>query len=97
MTGKRRQWAPPIAKRRAKSAQTRKSDGHNRSRRLSEPVFAGLQLPVFYRDYPFEAWLAFLKLQELIVEANDSFSISDLGEDFLRYILYQRYPEEKFG
>src|SRR5690606_24210515 len=44
MTGKRRQWAPPIAKRRAKSAQTRKSDGHNRSRRLSEPVFAGLQL-----------------------------------------------------
>ena len=44
MTGKRRQWAPPIAKRRAKSAQTRKSDGHNRSRRLSEPVFAGPQL-----------------------------------------------------
>lgn len=44
MTGKRRQWAPPIAKRRAKSAQTRKSDGHNRSRRLSEPVFAGLQM-----------------------------------------------------
>ncbi|WP_282567890.1 ecotin family protein, partial [Devosia sp. MC1541] len=46
MTGKRRQWAPPIAKRRAKSAQTRKSDDHNRSRRLSEPVLAGLQLPV---------------------------------------------------
>ncbi|WP_169197072.1 hypothetical protein [Devosia sp. MC1541] len=44
MTGKRRQWAPPIAKRRAKSAQTRKSDDHNRSRRLSEPVLAGLQL-----------------------------------------------------
>ncbi|WP_210337019.1 hypothetical protein, partial [Devosia sp. MC521] len=43
-TGKRRQWAPPIAKRRAKSAQTRKSDDHNRSRRLSEPVLAGLQL-----------------------------------------------------
>ncbi|WP_210337050.1 hypothetical protein, partial [Devosia sp. MC521] len=43
-TGKRRQWAPPIAKRRAKSAQTRKSDDHNRSRRLSEPVLAGLQM-----------------------------------------------------
>ncbi|MBJ6987456.1 hypothetical protein JG620_08740, partial [Devosia sp. MC521] len=46
-TGKRRQWAPPIAKRRAKSAQTRKSDDHNRSRRLSEPVLAGLQLSRF--------------------------------------------------
>lgn len=69
------------------------------SRQELQPIYdaAVNAAPSFYRDYPFEAWLAFLKLQELIVEANDSFSISDLGEDFLRYILYQRYPEEKFG
>ena len=51
--------------------------------------------PKGYKDYPYEHYLDFLIQNELITMQNDNISITDIGKDFLRYIVEANLTVEK--
>lgn len=51
--------------------------------------------PKSYKDYPYENCLDFLKQNGLITMQNDNISITDIGKDFLRYIVEANLTVEK--
>ena len=51
--------------------------------------------PKSYKDYPYENYLDFLKQNGLITMQNDNISITDIGKDFLRYIVEANLTVEK--
>lgn len=53
------------------------------------------KFPEVYTDYGFSGWLGFLKNHGLIVQTNDDVSISDFGDDFLRWLRATRLSISK--
>jgi hypothetical protein len=53
------------------------------------------KLPGVYGSYNFDAWLAFMTTSELIVRSENNLQINWLGQDFLTYIITQRFSENK--
>jgi hypothetical protein len=59
---------------------------------------AAAQLPDFYSDYSFEAWLAWLRdTAELIANLDHGVSITEHGREFLKYLIHRGYAVARPG
>lgn len=57
------------------------------------------QFPLIYKSYPFDAWLAWMAKNVLVIESpGQIFAITVRGQDFLKYMLHCHYaPELRAG
>ena len=53
------------------------------------------QFPQVYSKYSFDAWLNYMTVNALAARNGDDLEISEIGRDFLVYIINQRLPEKK--
>ena len=53
------------------------------------------QFPELYKDYGLVGWLGFLSSEKLISFNADMAEITELGRDFLLYLVARRLPENK--
>jgi len=58
---------------------------------------AKAEYPQFYETYPFESWWGFLSSVVLIVVKGGNVEITIRGQEFLKYLINQRYTLEKGG
>ncbi len=49
----------------------------------------------FYQGYGFGGWLGFLKRNDLIAQDDEGVTITEIGEDFLRWLQAMRLPTNK--
>jgi hypothetical protein len=53
--------------------------------------------PEFYKGYPYDAWIGFLKNSQLVSESVEYYTLSPYGRGFLKYIVDQQLPPMKAG
>jgi len=59
--------------------------------------YAANAAPEFYKTYPFESWMGFMKNSLLIKPVNGALEITLEGREFLKYIVQQGYSVFKVG
>lgn len=58
---------------------------------------AKIQYPQFYKEYPFEKWLRYLKNVLLIIHNDDNIEITFGGQEFLKYLIDLGLTSNKIG
>lgn len=53
---------------------------------------ARTESPVFYGDYTFENWIAFLIGQQVVVLQNSNYGLTWFGQEFLGWLVFQSVP-----
>jgi hypothetical protein len=55
------------------------------------------QQPDLYQPVPFESWIGFLETTGLVSQNRDNYVITPYGRGFLKYLVAQGLPSERFG